>query len=86
MSIDHRRKEIIKLKLRERGYTLTKVANSLGISVASVSIVLSRFRKSKRIEMEVSRLLNIEHRDLFQDEDFWLENIINETEAKMKES
>jgi predicted transcriptional regulator len=49
-------KEIIK-KLEEKGYTLTKVAEELGVGNTSIGRVINKGRASKRIQRKICEIL-----------------------------
>ena len=65
MSVDLSRHEQVKLRLREKGSSLTKVANHLGIEQPTVTVVSQGYRRSRRIEAELARVLGTTPQKLF---------------------
>ena len=67
MSVDLSRHEEVKARLRQQGSSLTKIAAGLGVEQPTVTVVSQGYRRSRRIEAEIARVLGTTPQDLFPD-------------------
>lgn len=59
--------EIIKSKIRMKGVTLTELGKRIGVDASTMTQVLSRKKKSARVEAGVAEFLNIPLHEAFPD-------------------
>lgn len=65
MSVDLLRHSDVKLRLRERGSSLTQIANETGVLQSTVTVVSQGYRRSKRIEAAIALALGLTPQELF---------------------
>lgn len=67
MSVDLQRHEDVKLRLREKGSSLTRIARETGVLQSTVTVVSQGYRRSRRIEFEIAKALGTTPQELFPD-------------------
>lgn len=65
MSVDLLRHSDVKVRLRERGSSLTRIANQLGVLQSTVTVVSQGYRRSHRIEAAIAGALGVTPQELF---------------------
>lgn len=65
MSVDLLRHSDVKVRLRERGSSLTRIANQLGVLQSTVTVVSQGYRRSQRIETAIAGALGMTPEELF---------------------
>jgi len=67
MSVDRQTHELLKFRLRSVGSSLADVANSLGISKSTVTVVCQGRRRSHRVQAAIAERLGTTPQQLFPD-------------------
>ncbi|RMC37437.1 helix-turn-helix domain-containing protein [Paracoccus alkanivorans] len=67
MSVDLRRHQFVKLRLRAEGRSLASIARELGVLQSSVTVVSQGYRRSHRIQTAIAAALGTTPQTLFPD-------------------
>ena len=65
MSVDLRRHELVKFRLRAEGSSLASIARELGVLQSSVTVVSQGYRRSHRIQTAIAVALGTTPQTLF---------------------
>ncbi|WP_045393573.1 helix-turn-helix domain-containing protein [Falsirhodobacter sp. alg1] len=67
MKVDLQQHEFLKFQLRLAGSSMAKIAQLLGISQSSVTVVSQGYRRSHRVQLEIAEHLGTTPEALFPD-------------------
>lgn len=65
MSIDLKRHEMTKAKLKICGSSMSEIAREIGVSHSSITVVSQGYRRSSKIEAAIAEKLGIAVEDLY---------------------